>query len=131
MIIVDNNFRWCSMRVSFAKAWLAGGHGAADPYLMNTSDVYLQFTAFKNGQHGTLRVFVKVPRAAITKYRRERDYEISDKDIAETLSGPVALSNVLKSYWLGHVKELFALPAEIQERKSFKCGELTFWVTSN
>ena len=119
------------MRVSFAKPWLAGGHGAADPYLMNTSDVYLQFTAFKNGQHGTLRVFVKVPRAAITKYRRERDYEISDKDIAETLSGPVALSNVLKSYWLGHVKELFALPAEIQERKSFKCGELTFWVTSN
>jgi hypothetical protein len=97
---------------------------------MNTSDIYLQFTASKIRQHGTSRVFVKVPRAAITAYRRQHNYEISDKDIAETLAAPIAFSDVLKSYWLSDVKDLSALPAEIQERESFKCGGLTFWVTN-
>ena len=98
---------------------------------MNGSDMYLQYEASKTGQHGVSRVFVKVPRTAITEYRRVYDNEACDEDVAEKLSRLITFSGVLKSHWLHNLEFLPGSPAEIQkERDSFKCRGLTFWVTN-
>jgi hypothetical protein len=96
------------------------------------SDVFIEYHATMSGTDNVFRVFVKVPAAKITEYRRTNaDKASTDIELALQLSQPLALTRPyllqLHEYSLG-VYYSDALPEELQNaRPTSEQDGLTFW----
>jgi hypothetical protein len=92
---------------------------AHNKFVMNTSDIYVRYEACEMGEHKSLQVFARVPRAKIREFQQASDDPtFSDEDIAKILATRPAENRLcqLRAYWSG-VSCLTAPPAELRERE--------------
>jgi hypothetical protein len=96
------------------------------------ADIFVEYQATMIGTDSVSRVFVKVPKVAITEYRKTKgDKASNDIELALELSQPQALMRPyllqLREYSLD-VYYSDSLPAELQNlHPASQQGGLTFW----